>query len=266
MQNGYRFKMNKDFKETRVDHAYTHLSHFYDQLMDVDYDQWFAYLEQTWDRFGAKPQSILELGCGTGNITIPLANNGYNVTAVDLSEPMLERASAKAHQIGVKVDFYNQDMRSLDLNDRKYDLTLSCCDAFNYLMTNDDLQTTMIQAYNHTKAGGLLLFDLNSEYKLREIYGDHAYADLFDDYGYFWDNHFDEKTEICQMDLTFFISTDKNHYSRVSERHFEKLWRPAEVLDLLHDTGWQLKGYFGFNTWEDPDNNTERWQFVAQKL
>lgn len=255
-QNGYRFKM---------DQAYTHLSHFYDQLIEVDYDQWLTYLKQTWERFRVNPKNVLELGCGTGNITIPLANKGYNVTAVDLSEQMLERAREKAAQSGVKVDFYKQDMRSLALNNHKYDLIISCCDAFNYLTTKDDLQATMIQAYNHTNTGGLFLFDLNSEYKLRELYGNQAYADLFDDYAYFWDNYFDEEAETCQMDLTFFIRTDKDLYRRESERHYEKLWRPAEVFHLLQNSGWQLKGYFGFNTWEEPDNDSERWQFVAQK-
>lgn len=258
--------MNRFLNKKGTDQAYTHLSHFYDQLMDVDYDRWLLYLEETWKQFGIKPEKILELGCGTGNITIPLAQKGHQMTAIDLSSSMLEHAQAKAKQFNVKINFQQQDMCDLSLDNQQYDLVLCCCDALNYLTTKSDLTAALRQAYNHTVTGGYLLFDLNSEYKLRELYGNQAYADLFADYGYFWENQFDEETEICQMDLTFFIPTDQNLYQRVSERHFEKLWRPSEVFDLLQATGWEVVGYFGFDTFEEPGADDERWQFVAKKM
>ena len=117
-------------------------------------------------------------------------------------------------------------MESIDLG-QEFDLVISCCDAVNYLTTNEQLARFMRQAYLHTKPGGLLLFDLNSEFKLREIYGSNSYAELFDDFGYFWDNWFDENEEICTMKLTFMIKEANGLYRRASEVHQEKLWRPG---------------------------------------
>ena len=71
------------------DAAYTHVAPYYDRLMDVDYREWAGYLRQIWAGLGLKPRRILELGCGTGGVTIPLAQMGYEILAADRSPAML---------------------------------------------------------------------------------------------------------------------------------------------------------------------------------
>ncbi len=247
-----------------ADQAYTYLAKYYDQLMNIDYYQWVAYLERIWQSFGIRPANILELACGTGNITIPLAQKGYQVTAVDCSKAMIKRAREKANDAELHIEFIEQDMRTVSLADQ-FDVVLCCCDSVNYLTETRDLSAFFKQAYLHTRPGGLLLFDLNSELKLREIYGNQFYAELGDDFSYFWDNHFDEQTETCRMELTFFINLENNLYQRVSEIHFEKLWRPQTVFNYLQTSNWQVIGYYGFLTWEEPGSDEERWQFAARK-
>ncbi len=244
--------------------AYTYLAQYYDLLMDIDYHKWVTYLERIWQGFGIKAVKILELACGTGNITIPLAQKGYQVTAVDCSKAMIDKAKKKAEDAELQIEFIEHDMRTLSVEDQ-FDVVLCCCDSLNYLTEIWDLSAFFKQAYVHTKPGGLLLFDLNSEMKLREIYGNQFYAELGDDFSYFWDNNFDEQTEICRMELTFFIHLDNNLYQRVSEIHFEKLWRPQTIFNYLQANNWQVMGYYGFLTWEEPGSDEERWQFAARK-
>lgn len=247
-----------------VDSAYTHLAQYYDRLMAVDYQKWVSYLVEIWARMGVKPRRILELGAGTGGITIPLAQMGYEIVAVDRSPEMLAVAKEKAVKAGVTVEFITEAMERIDLR-QEFDLILSCCDAVNYLTTEEQLARFMHQAYLHAKPGGLLLFDLNSELKLREIYGNQSYAELFDDFGYFWDNWFDEHREICTMKLTFMIREANGLYRRASEMHQEKLWRPRQVFLILQEHNWQISGYYQFPTFAEPTGEEERWQFVAQK-
>lgn len=247
-----------------VQDAYTYLARFYDQLMEVDYPNWVTYLEHIWQQLGVTKPRILDLGCGTGNITFELYRRGYQVTGVDLSEAMIAQAKKKSSELDAAVDFIQQDMRQLKL-DQQFDVVVSCCDVLNYVTAKQDLQDCLLSAHRHTKTQGLLLFDLNSELKLREIYGNESYAELKDDYGYFWDNYFEEETAICRMDLSFFIPGAGGLYQRVHERHYQKLWRPEYVFNLLANTGWELLGYYGFLTWEEPQSDVERWQFVARK-
>lgn len=233
--------------------------------MELDYNEWTRYLIRTWEFFGLKDPKILDLACGTGNITLRLAKMGYEITGLDISAEMLEQAKHKANQCDLTINWYQQDMCQLNLSER-YDVIICACDGLNYLLEENQLKSAFQKAYEHTKPGGLMLFDLNSEMKLREIYGNQSYAELFHDYGYYWDNTFDEEAEICQMDLTFFVPTEGDRYLRVSERHFEKLWRPQVVIDILSQVGWELLGYFAFPTWEEPEDMVERWQFVIKKM
>ena len=51
----------------------------------------------------------------------------------------------------------------------------------------------------------------------------------------------------------------------MSERHFEKLWRPPVIIEMAEKIGWQLLGYYAFPTWQEPEDAVERWQFVLGK-
>lgn len=74
--------------------SYTALAEAYDALMyDVDADAWAAYLDML---LGGAPKRVFEAACGTGNITLGLLEKGYDVTACDISEDMVDRAARKA--------------------------------------------------------------------------------------------------------------------------------------------------------------------------
>ena len=245
--------------------AYTHLAQFYDLLMDEDYEAWAAYLMHLAEDMGIQPQTVLELGCGTGNLTMALVAHGVEVVGVDISPEMISYAQEKSFTQGFALDFRVQDMRNLQFPDQKWDIAVAACDAMNYLTTALDFRRALQAIHHHLTDGGVFFFDLNSESKLREIYGNDSYADLHEDFAYFWDNSFDEEQETCTMELTFFITGDGAAYHRVQERHVQKLWRPETVQTFLQETGFELVGCYGFMTKEPPTPDCERWQFVAKK-
>ena len=82
---------------------YTALADLYDGFMDdVDYGTWSRYIALVLERGGfPRTASILECGCGTGNITIPLKKAGFNITGTDVSEAMLTVAAEKARKSGL---------------------------------------------------------------------------------------------------------------------------------------------------------------------
>lgn len=244
--------------------AYVHLASYYDRLMHEDYRGWAAYLLELALSFGERPQHILELGCGTGNITEQLVRLDLDVTGVDCSEAMLAVAAGKlAHWPSARL--LHQDMAALDLSNTSFDAAICACDGFNYLLTDVDLERTLSGIHKVVRPGGLLLFDLNSAAKLQGVYGDNGYAELFDDFGYFWDNHWDEEQQQTEMTLTFFVPESAGLYRRLVERHTQRLWTPERVTGHLTAAGWELLGFYDFPSFDEPHPDTERWQFAARR-
>src|SRR5690606_24132414 len=101
-----------------------------------------------WDRAG-KPRTVVDLGCGTGNISIPLAQSGLRVFGIDVSDDMLAVAQHKTERQlrmsslapGGSVCWLQQDMRVWELAE-PVDSVISCCDCINYLTEEADLAET----------------------------------------------------------------------------------------------------------------------------
>ena len=95
--------------------SYTDFAYIYDSLMhkDIDYEKWADYIENLFIMYDVNPDLVCDLACGTGNITIPLAKRGYDMTGVDISEDMLNIAREKAD--GLDILFLHQSMTDLDL-------------------------------------------------------------------------------------------------------------------------------------------------------
>src|SRR5688500_10157042 len=111
---------------------FTEVAEVYDSLMAVvPYRHWVDYIERLWERFESSPTTVLDLACGTGNVTLELARRGYRPTGVDNAAAMIRQAQAKQ---GRGVEFLLQDARSLDLP-QPFDACVSLFDSLNYILT-----------------------------------------------------------------------------------------------------------------------------------
>jgi cyclopropane fatty-acyl-phospholipid synthase-like methyltransferase len=100
--------------------------------------------------------SVLELGCGTGRLTIPLAKGGISVTGLDLSSAMLATARSKAHDMGFPVHFEQADVRDFRLPER-FRLILFPSNAVAHLETEREVESCFRCAAAHLADGGLLV-------------------------------------------------------------------------------------------------------------
>lgn len=105
-----------------------------------------------------KEAEILELCCGTGRLTIPIAKDGYSICGVDYAPSMLEQAKMKAIEAELVIDFIVADIRMLDLQE-KFDLIFIPFNSIHHLYRNEDLFNALGCVRNHLKAGGLFLLD-----------------------------------------------------------------------------------------------------------
>lgn len=235
----------------------------YDELMDdFDYEKWFEYIEGIWS-LKARPKKVLEMACGTGNLSYHIGEAGYTLDCFDLSDEMLAKANHKLNRFK-NVNIFKQNMVDFNFY-KKYDSVLAICDSINYIVEDEDLIQTFKNVYDHLEDGGSFIFDINSYYKLRHIVGENTFVEDRDDVLYTWENYFDEDTNICEFYLTFFFKEKDNLYRRFNEDHMERAYRTEEVVSFLKLAGFTDIEYYQAFTFDEVEEETERINFIVRK-
>ena len=245
--------------------SYEQFAQIYDwALNELPYEQWLVYIEQIFSKFDASPELILDLGCGTGSITNLMASKGYEMMGVDLSEDMLAIARQKAKAQELDVIYLNQDMTELDLYGT-IDAVISCGDALNYILSEEDLLTTFRKVNMFLNPGGLFIFDMNTLYKFQTALGNKTYAENHEDYAYIWENYFYEEERINEYEVNVFIKNDDGTYEKTTEIHHERGYLMEEIIDLLQKAGMALEAVYDDNSFDEVKATTERMYFVARE-
>ncbi len=134
--------------------VYDEMGDFYDFVYSDDFDSGF-YLNEA-RKCGGK---VLELGCGTGRITIKLMKGGIDVTGLDLSEKMLELFRKNAGEEGLEAKARLGDMRSFRIPE-KFRLAIFPYRSFLHLLTWDDRRKTLANVYSHLEKGGKVIIHI----------------------------------------------------------------------------------------------------------
>ena len=134
---------------------------FYDALYaDKDYEVECDFLEEVLASHGiARGASVLDLGCGTGGHVVPLALRGYEMTGVDRSAAMIDRAAAKVLESGTGADLVVGDIRASDLG-RTFDAVISMFAVVSYQLADADAAAVFATARRHLRPGGVFIFDV----------------------------------------------------------------------------------------------------------
>ncbi len=241
---------------------YNDFAYIYDKLInDVDYKEWADYYFKIFQRYGLDPKLGLDLGCGTGNLTVELANRGIEMTGVDLSEDMLMVAREKSD--GLDILYLNQDMTEFELYGT-VDFIISSLDCINYITDKRDLLKVMKLANNYLGPGGLFIFDINTRYKLENVIGDNTFILEDDDCFCSWQNEYDKRRKLSDFYLTFFCKNGEE-YTRFDEHHNERAYDIDEIKAIIESSGMRLLKVYHDRSFENPKKNSERVFFVAQE-
>lgn len=246
--------------------SYTNFASVYDRLMmaDFNYEKWADYLENLFGEYQKDVSLVADLACGTGNITLPLARRGYEMIGLDSSPDMLELAQKKAQAENLDILFLNQNMTRMDLYGT-VDAFLCMIDGINYVLNPESLfRMFQLMKRCFLEPDGIFIFDISSEYKLRETIGNQTFnysdASLF----YSWENRYLEKLRISDMELTFFQRLKNGSYRRFSERHLQRAYRPDELSGMLKKAGFSKVDCFSELSFCAPKKEDQRIVFVAR--
>ena len=245
--------------------AYTSFTRVYDTFMDnIPYEEWAVYLTGLLNEYGVNDGLVLDLGCGTGNMTELLAKEGYDMIGVDNAEEMLEIAMEKREKSGHDILYLLQDMREFELYGTVR-AVVSVCDSVNYIDEEEDLTEVFRLVNNYLDPGGVFIFDFNTLYKYREILGDRTIAENREDCSFIWDNYYYEEERINEYELSIFIREKENLFRRYEETHFQRGYTLDEMIRMIKDSGLEFVTAYDAFTREAPKEDSERIYVIARE-
>lgn len=252
--------------------SYEGFASVYDSFMDnIPYEQWGEYLVKLLKQYGVEEGLILDMGCGTGNITQLLARADYDMIGIDNSEEMLSIAIEKKNVFAEedkrsKILYLLQDMREMELYGT-VSAVVSICDSMNYLLEEDDLLRVFRLVNNYLDKDGLFIFDLNTEYKYKYILGENIISENREDKSFIWENYYYESEKINEYDLTIYVkeNTKENLYHRYEETHYQRAYSLEEVRALLEKAGLEYIAAYDAFSEQPPTEQSERIYIIAKE-
>lgn len=247
--------------------SYGHFAYYYDRLMDhAPYDEWFKFTLDVLQSYQLKPNQIVELGCGTGEIALRLAENGYQITGVDLSSQMLTIAEEKARSKNLQIPFIMQDIRNLE-GFSNVDLFISYCDVMNYITEEADLKKTFENIYRSLSKDGLFIFDIHNLYYAENNLIGSTFADVTDDLAYIWKCHRGDYPGEMFHEMHFFVRHEGESYTHFTEEHHERTYAVNTYEQLLLDVNFKSVQFVSDFQLKSPFNEkmSERIFIIAQK-
>ena len=244
--------------------AYTGFAEVYDVFQDnVPYEEWCAYVTGLLAEYGVSDGLILDMGCGTGSLTELLAKAGYDMIGIDNSGEMLQIAMNKSRDSGLDILYLQQDMREFELYGTVR-AVVSICDSMNYIMEYGDLVQVFRLVNNYLDPKGVFIFDLNTEYKYREMLADYTFAEDREESSFIWNNFYDEEDKVNEYDLTLFVK-EGELYRKFEETHYQRAYSLDEVRRAVSEAGMEFVAAYDACTRNPVQQDSERIYVIARE-
>jgi ubiquinone/menaquinone biosynthesis C-methylase UbiE len=218
------------------------------------------YLDQA-KKYGSP---VLELACGTGRITIPIAQNGLLIVGLDFSKIMLEQAKKKSEDINVEIEWIESDMTNFSLK-RKFSTIIMPGAALNWVIENQDIENCLTCIKNHLNKNGRFIFDVfnpnleiltrdpskrydRDEYPNPEGKGTVSISES---------NCYDKVKQINQLTTYYKINNEE-----IVKKLKLRMFFPKELDMLLHYNGFKIDQKYGSFD-EEPFNSDSNLQIVV---
>jgi SAM-dependent methyltransferase len=205
--------------------------------------------------------SILDLCCGHGRHTVPLAQRGYRMTGQDLSEVFLREAEKAAHTQGVQVHWVHSDMRDIPY-ENEFDAVINIFTAFGYLEDEGEDQKVLQQVCKALRPGGLFLIETLHREGLIRHYAPQMISYYPQGLIELEERSFDLLTSRNKVKITMiYPDGQRKEYS-----HSLRVYTLTELVRMLAVAGLQVKAYYG--AWDRSALTTDNFRLIllSQKV
>jgi SAM-dependent methyltransferase len=219
---------------------------------------------------------VLELGCGTGRASIPLAETGYKVTGIDLSDSMLEVFKKKlenvSEEVKSKIKCVKGDMSNFSF-DVKFDLIIAPFRAFQALTQEIDIINTLKCVRDHLSEEGLFIINVFRPFKIMDeswCYPETVQWETIDeDTGVkiikkHWGSKIDVERQVIYGNYAYEISRGANNFERIEEKLALKYYYYQQLKDILETNCFEVIEEYGWYDKSDIENGREL-IFVCKK-
>jgi len=220
---------------------YDLLATFYDSFIDPEVYEEYIKLIQQYTSIG----TLLDIGCGTGTLSIELAKAGYDVVATDLSEEMLQIVDYRAKEEEVELEVAMYDM--LDPIEFLFDTIIASMDVINHLTDLEDVEFGFTNIYNSLKPNGFFIFDVLSAEYIDALDG---YQEEDKEYHFRWESHKGDKEHSIIHTITvdvdgeeevsdiYEVTHDFEEYERIFKKvgftEIDRVVLPERTIYVLH--------------------------------
>lgn len=241
--------------------SYSSFASVYDDLtLNVDYKRRADYISDILNDYGIDSGLLLDLACGTGSLSVEFAKKGFDVIAADSSADMLAQAQDKAFSEGVNIMFLCQKMQETDLYGTVRAIVCSL-DSVNHLENIGEFQKTLTVLKNFIDDDGIMIFDVNTLYKHREILGNNTF--VYDEKNVYcvWQNRLLPDGVTVNINLDFFVKKGED-YERFNENFKETAFSDEEITSAVSDAGFKVINRYADLSRNEPEEKTERVYYV----
>ncbi len=248
-----------DKNAVRVD-PYEKLACIYDDIMrHVDYDKWASYINELIIHWNPDTRTVLDIGCGTGNLLKMLRKYSYELYGCDYSLPMLMQAKKKRSIESTPL--WRSRMLQIALQE-KVDVILCLYDSINYIMDLDLVKEFIDKAEDSLKEKGLLIFDVCTERNSLKYF--YNYYDHVDCRTFSYDrwSHYDRKNRIQYTEFKLRFKPKPLTYL---ETHRQRIYSTRTLVEIIAKTPLNLMKIYDNFTFRPATSQSNRLHFVLQR-
>jgi ubiquinone/menaquinone biosynthesis C-methylase UbiE len=250
---------------------YAEIAPYYDlefERLDADIDLYLGYAN-------AVGGPILELGCGTGRVLIPLAKAGFSIHGIDNSPSMIELARERVQSAGMegRVHLAVQDMGDIEsYGQDSFNLVFSTINSFLHLESRDDQIATLRAIRSVLDRNGLLVLDMFNPTPETLIRMDDRYT-----FDASWETASGEKVErfshrqvdaasqMIHTTLFYDLTAIDGSMKRRTTSYLTRYVHRFEMEGLLSETGFEIEGIYGSYSLDPLERDSDQMIFVAHR-
>lgn len=203
---------------------------------------------------------LLDIGCGTGNLTVRLAERGFEAIGQDASPEMLTFAAAKSSD----VVWLCRRMEETELIEPA-DAVISTLDSINHLSDKAAAERCFRAVAENLKSGGAFVFDVNTVYKHREVLGENTFVYDVDGVYCVWQNCYCVDDNGVDIELDLFFEEPDGAYTRGCESFREIAFTEGELRRMLENAGLEVVNVWEYPTFNTPNERSEKLLVAAKK-
>ena len=197
-------------------------------------------------------------------------DNSYDMLSIAMEKEDEER-DENGELNRPEILYLHQDMREFELYGTVA-AVVSICDSMNYITEEEDLVEVFRLVNKYLDSRGVFIFDLNTEYKYRELLGERVIAENREEASFIWDNYYDPEEKINEYNLTIYAKVPEEEdgcesglFERFDEVHYQKAYSFEKIKELLAKAGMEFVTMYDAFTLNPPTETSERVYVVARE-